>query len=81
MATASRKRLNLTGATIHRIRLSAHPKISQEDMAGRLARLGLQLTQSQVAKVEGGKRYLRDFEVLAFAKALKVPVQTLYGTE
>ena len=73
-----KKKLNITGDVIRRLRVAASPKISQEDMVGRVARLGLQLSQPQVALIEAGKRMLRDFEVLAFAKALKVPVQALY---
>ena len=74
-------RLNVTGDQVRRLRLAARPKVSQDDMAGKLARVGLSLSQSQIAKVESGNRALKDFEVLAFAKALRVPVQRLYGLE
>ena len=73
-----RKQKNVTGRNIHCIRMAAKPKITQDDMAGRLARHGLQLSQPQIAKIESGQRPLGDFEVAAFARALKVPVQTLY---
>jgi HTH-type transcriptional regulator, cell division transcriptional repressor len=73
-----RNQKNVTGQNIHRIRMAAKPKITQDDMAGRLARHGLQLSQPQIAKIESGQRPLRDFEVAAFARALKVPVQTLF---
>lgn len=58
--------------------MAANPKITQDDMAGRLARQGLQLSQPQIAKIESGQRPLLDFEVAAFAKALKVPIQALF---
>lgn len=78
-AVKSPRRLkNVTGLNIHRIRMVAKPKITQDDMAGRLARHGLQLSQPQIAKIESGQRPLRDFEVVAFARALKVPIQTLF---
>jgi transcriptional regulator with XRE-family HTH domain len=73
-----RKQKNVTGQNIHRIRMAAKPKITQDDMAGRLARHGLQLSQPQIAKIESGQRPLCDYEVAAFARALKVPVQTLF---
>ena len=73
-----RNRRNVTGKTIHRLRMAAHPKITQEDMAGRLARQGVQLIQSQVAKIENGERPVLDYELAAIAKALKVPIQTLF---
>ena len=47
-------------------------------MAGRLARQGVQLIQSQVAKIENGERPVLDYELAAIAKALKVPIQTLF---
>jgi transcriptional regulator with XRE-family HTH domain len=78
-ATKRRKTTrNLTGAAIQRIRLAASPRITQEDMAGRLARQGIQVNQSQIAKIESGQRPLLDYEVAAIAKALKVPVQILF---
>ncbi len=48
-------------------------------MADRLARQGLQLTQPQIAKIESGQRPLLDYEVAAFAKALKVPIQEIFA--
>ncbi|MBI4623145.1 MAG: helix-turn-helix transcriptional regulator [Verrucomicrobia bacterium] len=69
---------NITGKTIQRIRMAAAPKITQEDMVGRLARQGVQLIQSQVAKIESGERPVLDYELAAIAKALKVSVQTLF---
>ena len=73
-----KNRRNLTGATIQRLRMAALPKITQEDMAGRLARSGVDLNQSQVAKIESGDRAISDFEIAAIAKALKVPIQDLF---
>ncbi len=75
----NKKRLrNITGKAIQRIRMATRPRITQEDMAGRLARLGLHINQSQVAKIESGDRQILDVELAAFAKALKVQVQMLF---
>ncbi|MFT3783705.1 MAG: helix-turn-helix transcriptional regulator [Nibricoccus sp.] len=74
-ASASR---NITGAAIRRVRLAAVPKITQEDMVGRLARHGILVNQSQVAKIENGERPVLDFELAAVAKALRVPVQAFF---
>lgn len=68
---------NVSGEAIRRLRMAAEPRITQEDMAGRLARHGLALLQSQIAKIESGDRPVLDYELIAFAKALKVPVQNL----
>ncbi|MBI2512166.1 MAG: helix-turn-helix transcriptional regulator [Opitutae bacterium] len=69
---------NLTGNAIQRVRLAAVPRITQEDMVGRLARLGIQINQSQMAKIESGDRPILDYELAAIAKALKVPIQSLF---
>ncbi len=69
---------NVTGNAIHRIRMAAKPKITQEDMVGRLARRGIQINQSQIAKIESGQRPVLDYELAAIAKALNVPIQALF---
>ncbi len=69
---------NLTGPAIRRIRMAASPKITQEDMVGRLARHGVRINQSQIAKMESGDRPILDHELAAIAKALKVSVQALF---
>lgn len=73
-----RQQRNVTGANIHRLRLAASPKVSQADMVGRLVRHGVELNQSQIAKIESGVRIVADYEAVAFAKALRVPIQALF---
>lgn len=78
MARGTKKKRNVTGQTIQRIRMAAKPKTTQEDMVGRLARLGISFSQSQIAKIENGDRAINDYELAAFARALKVPVQKFF---
>jgi transcriptional regulator with XRE-family HTH domain len=54
------------------------PPVSQEDLSGRLARLGIQVTQTSISKLENGQRYVMDYEAAAIAKALKLPVAWLF---
>lgn len=70
---------NLVGKSIRKLRKSASPKISQEDLCGRVARYGVVLTRPQLAKIESGRRPVFDYEALAFAKALKTPLHQLFG--
>jgi transcriptional regulator with XRE-family HTH domain len=58
--------------------MAAKPKITQEDMVGRLARQGISINQSQIAKIESGQRPVLDYELVAIAKALNVPIQALF---
>lgn len=52
-------------------------RITQEDLVGRLAVQEIFVTQAQIAKIESGTRPVKDFELIAIAKALRVPVQTI----
>lgn len=70
---------NLVGLTIRRLRKSATLRISQEDLCGRVARNGVLLTRTQIAKIEARKRPVFDYEAFSIAKALKVSITTLYG--
>lgn len=58
--------------------MARRPKVSQEDLAGRVASHGVPLSQAQIAKAENGQRPLKDFELWAIARALRVPVQDLF---
>jgi len=55
------------------------PGVSQEDLSGRLAAKGIQITQTGISKLENRQRYVMDYEALAIAKALRVSVSWLYG--
>lgn len=70
-------RKNLTGAAIRRVRVRSKRRITQEDLVGRLAVQELFLTQAQIAKIESGTRPVKDYELIAIAKALRVSVQTI----
>ena len=70
---------NIVGARIRAARLALSPKVSQEDLSGKLARRGIQITQTSLSKIESRDRYVMDYEAHAIAKALKVSVAWLYG--
>lgn len=55
------------------------PSITQDALAGRLAARGVHVDRSAVARIEMGKRYVLDYEVLALASALRVPVEQLFN--
>jgi HTH-type transcriptional regulator, cell division transcriptional repressor len=72
---------NVVGERVRVARLALSPRVSQEDLSGRLAKRGIQITQTSISKIENRDRYLMDYEVQAIAKALKVSVAWLYGEE
>ena len=55
------------------------PPVSQEDLSGRLAAKGVQITQTGISKLETRQRYVMDYEALAIAKVLRVSVSWLFG--
>lgn len=71
----------MVGGRVRSARLASKPAVSQEDLCGRLARLGIQMTQSSLSKLENRQRYVMDYEIVALAKALKVRVEWLFGEQ
>lgn len=70
---------NVVGRRIREIRLKTQPAVSQEDLSGRLAGIGVQIDQTAISRIENETRYVMDYEAVAIAKALKVPVSRLFG--
>lgn len=68
--------LNITGKNIKQIRKDK--KITQEDLCARMQVLGFKLSRSDISKLENGKRFITDTEVLGFSKALRVGILDLY---
>ena len=54
-----------------------HLKLSHEDLCGRVAKYGVSLSRTQMVKIEAGTRPVFDYEAVALAKALRVPVVSL----
>jgi len=72
---------NIVGTRVRAARLVMSPKVSQDDLAGRLARLGVQINQAAISRIENRTRIVMDFEALALARVLKVSVSWLYGEQ
>lgn len=68
---------NVTGKKIREIRKSKN--VTQEEMIARLQSSDLlNMSRSTYSKVELEIRQVRDFELIAFAKALKVDVSEFF---
>lgn len=72
---------NVVGPRVRQLRLAAVPSVSQEDLSGRLAGLGVSLDQGAISRIESQTRYVMDYEAEAIAKALHVPTSALFGPE
>ena len=79
--TQRSKKKNLVGGQVRLARYRLEPKVSQDDLSGRLARQGVTIDRSGISKIESFERYVMDYEAAALAKALRVTVAWLYGEE
>jgi transcriptional regulator with XRE-family HTH domain len=70
---------NIAGRRVADARESHTPPLTQDALAGRLAKLGVQLDRAAIAKIENGHRRLFDYELKALAIALGVEVKWLLG--
>ncbi len=73
--------INLCGEQIAKLRSSHTPSLTQEELAAKLQRAGLDLDRAAIAKIETKKRRIYDYEVIIFAKVLNVSPLTLLGYE
>jgi hypothetical protein len=68
---------NIIGVRVREARRKSSPRITQDDLSGKLAKAGVQLDRVAIAKIETGSRCAFDFEVKAIAAALGVSVSWL----
>ena len=70
---------NLCGRRIKMAR--AEKRITQTDLAARVQTQGITLERDSISRIEIGTRFVSDFELKVFAKALGVSVDWLLGNE
>lgn len=75
----SRGGKNISGKRIAEARARAKPPLTQEDLSGKLALIGVQLDRAAIAKIESNRRRLLDYELKAIAKVLAVRAGWLLG--
>ena len=68
---------NRCGKRVAEIRKKA--KISQRELADSLQLLGLDVDKNAVQRIEAGKRFVTDIEIVFLSQALKVSIETLLG--
>lgn len=72
-------RKNIVGKRVATARHRASPRLTQDALSGRLARLGIQLDRAAIAKIETNRRHVFDYELKALADVLGVRVDWLVG--
>lgn len=78
-AFKSRAARNIVGERVREARQRFEPLLTQDQLAGRLASMGVQLDRVAIAKIENGIRCVFDYEVKALASVLKVEAAWLLG--
>ena len=61
-------RNNLCGENIRRLRLEFQTKLSQKGLADRMQLNGIDVDKNAIQRIECGKRFVTDIELLAFSK-------------
>ena len=67
---------NVCGKNIKKIR--KEQKVTQDDLCARMQVMGYQISRSDISKLENGKKFITDFEIVGFSKALKVSILDLF---
>jgi transcriptional regulator with XRE-family HTH domain len=70
---------NLIGKKIRVARLRARPRVSQEELAARLAVRGIYMDRSAIARMETQRRFIRDYEIIKIAACLGVKVSEFFA--
>lgn len=63
---------NICGRNVAKYRLKMTPKMSQRALADKLQILGVDVDKNAVQRIECGKRFVTDIELVALSKALEV---------
>ena len=68
---------NVCGKNIARLRVDIG--ISQRELADRMQLVGIYIDKNAIQRIECGKRFVTDIEVIAFSKIFKVSLDELLG--
>lgn len=66
---------NICGKNITKIRTEM--KISQRELADRMQLVGIDIDKNAVQRIECGKRFVTDIEIVAFAKLFNISLDEL----
>lgn len=66
---------NISGKNISIYRTGL--KISQRELADRMQLVGIDIDKNAIQRIECGKRFVTDIEIVAFAKVFNVKVEKL----
>ena len=69
---------NICGKNIAKLRINL--KISQRELADRMQLVGIDIDKNAIQRIECGKRFVTDIEIIAFSRIFGVSFDTLLCT-
>lgn len=72
-------RNNICGKNIAYLRMAI--KISQRQLADKMRLVGIDIDKNAIQRIESGKRFVTDIEIIAFAKVFNVTFDELLREE
>lgn len=69
---------NFCGEHIAELRENMHPKCSQRMLADKLQLIGLDVDKNAIQRIECGKRFITDIELVAFCKVFNISPNELF---
>ena len=70
-------RNNLCGENIRKLRLSFPTRLSQRALADKMQLIGIDLDKNAIQRIECGKRFVTDIELVAFSEIFCVEIADL----
>ena len=60
------------------MKIRKEQKVTQDELCARMQVMGYQISRSDISKLENGKKFITDFEIVGFSNALKVSILDLF---
>ena len=76
-ATNYNGKLNIVGFKIKEYRKKL--RFSQSELSAKLQLVGIDIPKNSLQRLESGKRIIKDYELAALSKILKVSIDSLLG--
>ena len=70
---------NICGKKILELRKNSTPKMSQRALADKMQIEGIDIEKNAIQRIEAGKRFVTDIELVVFAKVFNVSCEYLLG--
>ena len=69
---------NYCGKKIMQLRIEMKPKCSQRQLAEKLHLVGIDIDKNAIQRIECGKRFITDIEIVAFCKVFNITPNELF---